>query len=183
MKEGKLWNLVQERARSRGLLNACLDLYKAWAEGELALEDPSPPLTLPEYLVRPDYSLWLWTLLSLATLTAVVVWVTENGFAPLLPLRYVLGSIAVLFLPGYSLVEALYPKAGDLEPLERLALSIGLSLALVPLVGLVLNYTPFGIRLWPVVASLEGLTVALALTAAYRKLVYLRLEARVIAGG
>lgn len=182
MRGEMLWDLVRDRARSRGLLNACLDLYSAWARGELALEDPSPPRSLPEYLVRLDHSLWFWTLLSLAASTAAVVWVTENGFTSLLPLRYVLGSIAVLFLPGYSLIEALYPKMGDLDPLERLALSIGLSLALVPLVGLLLNYTPFGIRLWPVVASLEVLIAALALTAAYRKLTYLKLETEVSSG-
>ncbi|HPC28222.1 MAG TPA: DUF1616 domain-containing protein, partial [Candidatus Methanomethylicus sp.] len=57
------------------------------------------------------------------------------------------------------------------------ALSIGLSLALVPLTGLVLNYTPWGIRLDPIVVSLSLLTVGLALGAAVRKLGYLRLSA------
>jgi uncharacterized membrane protein len=38
------------------------------------------------------------------------------------------------------LIEALYPRKEDLESLERLTLSIGLSLAVVPLIGLFLNY-------------------------------------------
>jgi uncharacterized membrane protein len=37
---------------------------------------------------------------------------------------------------------------------ERVALSLGLSLAVVPLIGLVLNYTPWGIRLTPILVSL-----------------------------
>lgn len=42
----------------------------------------------------------------------------------------------LLFMPGYALVESLYPRGGDeLSPLERLALSIGLSLAVVPLIA------------------------------------------------
>jgi len=89
-------------------------------------------------------------------------------------LRYVLGSILVLFVVGYSTVEALYPEERSLTSLERLALSIGLSLAVVPLVGLVLNYTPWGIRLEPVLVSLSLYTTLVALVAAYRKFKLLR---------
>jgi uncharacterized membrane protein len=81
----------------------------------------------------------------------------------------VLGSIFTLYIPGYVLVEALYPYEKDLKPLERVALSIGLSLAIVPLIGLILNYTPYGIRLNPIIASLSIYTIALSLIAAYRK--------------
>ncbi len=71
----------------------------------------------------------------------------------MLYLRYVFGGLLVLFLPGFSLIELLYAKRKELDDLTRLALSIGLSLAMVPLDGLVLNYTPFGIRLLPVAIS------------------------------
>ncbi|MEM2179169.1 MAG: DUF1616 domain-containing protein, partial [Candidatus Methanomethylicaceae archaeon] len=80
-----------------------------------------------------------------------------------------LGSLFVLFLPGYSLIEALYPREEELSPLERLALSIGLSLAIVPLVGLILNYTPWGIRLDPIITALSFLTLGLLLISSYRK--------------
>jgi Predicted membrane protein len=75
-------------------------------------------------------------------------------------------------MPGYSIVEALYPRGDELAPLERLALSIGLSLAVVPLVGLILNYTPWGIRLIPIVISNTALTIALLTVAALRKARY-----------
>jgi uncharacterized membrane protein len=73
------------------------------------------------------------------------------------------------------LIELLYPRAGELSQLERLALSIGLSLALVPLVGLVLNYTPWGIRLDPIFASLSLLTISLAAGSVFRKFSILKL--------
>ncbi|MEM0318038.1 MAG: DUF1616 domain-containing protein [Candidatus Nezhaarchaeales archaeon] len=174
----KLWELVVKRAEEKGLLGACLELYRQWVEGEIEVEDPSPPSSLFSYFVRLDYNLWLWLLLTLSALTITVVTVTEAGLAVLLPARYVLGTIAVLFLPGYALVEALYPRGDELSPLERLALSIGLSLAVVPLVGLVLNYTPFGIRLYPVLASLTLLTDAIAFIGAFRKYRYVSLLAR-----
>jgi uncharacterized membrane protein len=70
-------------------------------------------------------------------------------------LRNILGLPLVLFLPGYTLIAALFPAKSDLDGIERTALSFGLSIAVVPLIGLGLNYTPFGIRLFPVLASLS----------------------------
>jgi uncharacterized membrane protein len=70
-------------------------------------------------------------------------------------LRNVLGLPLVLFLPGYTLIAALFPAKSDLDGIERTALSFGLSIAIVPLIGLILNYTPFGIRPLPVLVSLS----------------------------
>jgi uncharacterized membrane protein len=157
----KLEDLVREKKLKT------LELYRKWADGDLHIEDPSPPETFFEYLLRPDYSSWLWTTISIVFLTIAVVFLVEKGL--LLPLRYILGSFFVLFIPGYTLIEALYPEERSLSPLERVALSIGLSLALVPLVGLLLNYTPFGIRLYPVLFSLSALSILLSFVGAYRK--------------
>jgi len=66
----------------------------------------------------------------------------------------------VLFLPGYALIAALFPSKNDLDGIERLALSFGLSIAVVPLIGLGLNFTPFGIRLVPIIVSLSVFTLA-----------------------
>ena len=85
------------------------------------------------------------------------------------PLRTVLGLPFVLFFPGYTLICALFPGKKDLGEMERLALSIGLSLAVVPLVGLALNYTPWGIRLYPIITSLFILTLLLSIASNYRR--------------
>jgi len=100
------------------------------------------------------------------TLIAVLF---SNTLHPLKYLRYVFGSITVLFLPGYATVEALYPREEELSSLERLALSIGLSLAIVPLIGLALNYTPWCIRLEPTLAALSVYIASLLLVGSYRK--------------
>jgi len=85
------------------------------------------------------------------------------------PVRIVLGLPLVLFLPGYALIALLFPRKADLDSIERLALSFGLSIAVVPLIGLGLNYTPFGIRLSPVLFCLSIVTIALALGACWRR--------------
>jgi len=71
-------------------------------------------------------------------------------------------------LPGYSLIKALFPTK-EIDNIERTALSIGISLALVPITGLLLNYTPWGIRLTPVTLSLLALTTVFATAAIIRE--------------
>jgi len=84
-------------------------------------------------------------------------------------IRTILGIILVLFIPGYSLIAALFPKWGDLDGIERAALSFGLSIAVTPLIGLALNYTPWGIRLDPILISLTIFTLAMCLIAFLRR--------------
>ena len=69
-------------------------------------------------------------------------------------LRVLFGIPMVLFIPGYALIAALFPGKRISTASNGYALSFGLSIAVVPLTGLVLNYTPWGIRLDPIVMSL-----------------------------
>lgn len=150
-------------------------LYGLARKGALRLVDQNPPKSFAAYILS-------WHNLGLIVAALLVFLcifsVYASALTPILAApRIVLGSLFTLFLPGYSLVEALYPREDELSPLERLALSIGLSLALVPLVGLILNYTPWGIRLDPTMVGLSALTLLLLLASAYRKYQILKLEA------
>jgi len=83
-------------------------------------------------------------------------------------LRIILGLPLVVFSPGYALITALFPKRDDLDGVERLALSFVMSIAVVALIGLIINYTPWGIRLYPVLASLAIFIVVTSAIAWYR---------------
>ncbi len=85
------------------------------------------------------------------------------------PARIILGLPFVLFFPGYTLMAALFPRKDDIDPIERTALSLGLSIAVVPLIGLALNYSPWGIRLDPILASVTLFIVLTAAVAVYRR--------------
>jgi len=167
--------LVKEEAESLGVARHVVarHLYQLWRDGELKLVNPQPPSSLAQY-AGSVYSLWFWALTLFMVLIGSAIYLLPQ-IPPYVYFRYVVGSLFVLYLPGFALIEALYPNREDLDPLERLALSIGLSLALVPLVGLVLNYTPWGIRLDPIFVALAFLTIALGTVAVARKFTYLKM--------
>lgn len=86
------------------------------------------------------------------------------------PLRVALGALFVLFFPGYVLVSMLFPKKSPFDGLERVALACGMSLAVVPFIGLLLNYTTFGVRLEPIAFSILGFVIGGAFLAFYRRM-------------
>ncbi len=114
------------------------------------------------------------------------------------PLRVPIGLIFVLFVPGYAFIAALFPEQGDtpggedrepgtrfedspedeglmqtsrtgIDGIERVALSFGLSIAIVPLLGLVLNFTPWGIRLTPIMVAVSCWTLLAVAIGAQRR--------------
>ncbi|MDO8616008.1 MAG: DUF1616 domain-containing protein [Dehalococcoidia bacterium] len=60
--------------------------------------------------------------------------------------RACLGLPFLLLFPGYALVAAIFPRRAWPGAVERLALSAVTSLAVVPLLGIALNYTSWGVR-------------------------------------
>jgi len=105
-------------------------------------------------------------LLSIIVLSIALILIIQ--FAPDNVFRIILGLPFVLLFPGYALISTLFPQKERLGGIERLALSFGLSLALVPITGLILNYT-FGISLNSVLYSLAGIVLVLSIIAIIRQ--------------
>jgi uncharacterized membrane protein len=144
-------------------------VWRLAEKGRVDVEDVPPAVnSLSQYLKLWERNLSFYVSIAVSLLTVVVIY-SMPTVLPWVAVRWVLGSVFVLFIPGYVTVEALFPKGRDLDGIERFALSVGLSLALVPLIGLLLNYTPWGIRLDPIVISLTILTVALTGVALERR--------------
>jgi len=83
-------------------------------------------------------------------------------------IRIFIGLPFILFIPGYVLIFALFPNKISIDIIERIALSFGLSLAIVPLIGLGLNYTPWGIRLQPIYFSIFTFIIIFGVIGFYR---------------
>ena len=139
------------------------------SQGKIKLKKTSttPSLPLGNYLTSPN-ARWYWITILLALITTIAVFVIQDNSSQLMYVRNILGAVFVLFLPGYSFIKALFPEK-ELDNIERIALSMGMSLALVPITGLVLNYTPLGIRVTPITLSLLALTAIFATIAIIRE--------------
>lgn len=142
-------------------------------DGRVDLEENiSPSTSFAKFLTTWYLSLWFYCVLVVTVLILVAAYLLPQAY-PLVAIRWVAGSCFVLFLPGYVTLRALFPKR-ELGNVENFALSLGLSLALVPLMGLVLNYTAWGITLDAIIFSLTLYVVIVGCTAARRTFQLLR---------
>src|SRR3990170_2878386 len=133
-------------------------------------------LPTPEAYVFSKKATWYWITIGLSIATTLVVFTIPDTAYPIVYVRSALGAIFLLFLPGYAFIKMLFPlqvpiktSTENMDSIERVALSIAMSLALVPTVGLVLNYSPWGITLTSITLSLLGLTVVFASAALIRE--------------
>lgn len=83
-------------------------------------------------------------------------------------LRVILGIPVILFTTGYMTVAALFPKKQSLRLTERVALSLGLSIAIVPLLSLLLNYT-HNIKPFPMWVTICTYTIIMIFITNYRR--------------
>ena len=119
-------------------------------------------------------AMWYWTIIALTVATAAVLLVPAEVSA-IVYLRYVLGTGFIAFLPGYAFIKAVFPKevpiklSKNMDIFERVALSLGVSLIIAPTVALILNYSPWGVRLVPLTLSLLSLTIIFASIGALRE--------------
>ncbi len=88
---------------------------------------------------------------------------------PLGLVRLALGLLYVLYLPGYCLTAALFARADDLDGIERVGLSLGLSVAWVSLLALALDRLPWGLRLWPILLGELASCAVFAAVALWRR--------------
>ena len=88
--------------------------------------------------------------LSLVLLLVVI-------FFPSSILRSLIGIPFVLFFPGYVTLALLFPNKNDISVVERVALSLALSIVIASFLGLLLSFSPVGLKLFPSIISLYSL--------------------------
>ena len=117
-------------------------------------------------MARPPRLRGAYDLMAVMTLTALLALCVV--FTSSVTTRVAFGLPFILFIPGYALVAALFPRRGSLSGIERVALSVILSLAIVPLTGLALNYV-WEISLYPIVVSLVCFVAGMCALALLRR--------------
>lgn len=124
-------------------------------------------------------------LVSVVALCGVVTSLIIQHTGPAV-IRIPLGFIFVLFAPGYALAAVLFPYNGNRSKhgavlteqegtwgqitfVERLVVSVGLSVAIVPLAGLVLGYSPWGYNPTVLTVTIASLTIIAAIAGTIRR--------------
>jgi len=130
------------------------------SEGRIRLKGTSLAAKSSTYAIL-SRAYWYWATLIFTGVTVLLVLeVPENAY-PIVYARYFFGSLFVLLMPGYALIRALYP-AKRIDSIERIGLSIGMSIALVCLDAFLLNFSPWKITVLSLVLSLSLLITIFA---------------------
>jgi hypothetical protein len=146
------------------------------ADGSIDLREPALEIdSIWDYVLPSPVSAWFWATLIVVSLAAAVIVLAPTGYV-FVGLRWLLGLVFSLYLPGFALLRLLYPKGSELDPIERFVLSVGVSLAVVPLVGLALYYSSLGLDLLAITSFLAIFTLLAAIGAAVRGYMTLRKE-------
>jgi hypothetical protein len=167
---GQLLKLVsQEHSVSKNeIMDSIILLQK---QGKLTFVDRSaPPLTPKQWFFSPETG-WFWIVTIISLISATILLTFTEQVSSFYYVRPLFLSVFVLYLPGYSFIKALFSK-NELNSIERILLSIVTSVSLVLAIALILNYTPWGIRLVPITVSLLVVTLSfsiIALTREYRR--------------
>jgi hypothetical protein len=141
-------------------------------QGKIVLHDELPSSRKFKDYLFSIRAYWYLAIVALVITTTIII-IANLENTPIIGTiikytRYLFGSLFVLFLPGYSFIKALFPLK-EIDNIERAALSIGMSLAIVAINALVLNYTPWGISTTPITLSLLCLTLTLSTIAIIRE--------------
>jgi uncharacterized membrane protein len=112
---------------------------------------------------------WLEIVLAFTVITLLAVFLIPSDSA-FVVVRFVLGFVYIVFLPGYCLVNILFLGKNKLDIIESLVLSVALSFGLAGLIGLFLGLSPIGINFLSITVSLGALVLALSIVAYVRKI-------------
>ena len=78
-------------------------------------------------------------------------------------LRIPFALLLLLFLPGYVLISAMFPRRNEISGIERFVLSVGMSIAITVFDGFAISVTPLRLRPYSIVISLSMITLFLTL--------------------
>lgn len=132
------------------------------------IEEPKTPANRYTAFLSSRKNLWLWVVIGLTLLALVSILFFPESGTPLSYARYAFGFVLAVFLPGYCLTKALFPRNNSMDEIERFTFSVGLSFAVTALTGLFLSFSPFGLTLTTTLLTLSSIVIILSLIALKR---------------
>lgn len=138
---------------------------KLESEKEIMLLEPGTKGHFFDYIMRSYNGLSLWLTTATTCLIMAMVFLLPN-IEPWSYMRIITGAVFVLFIPGNALVQLLFAHR-NMEQTEQMVLSVGLSIALISIIGLMLKYILLALTVESAVISIGILSITLSAVANY----------------
>jgi hypothetical protein len=148
----QLLELVQKQtsASAKEITQGILDLED---EDKLSFTEKTQVESAQRKSPMLKKAVWYWTTMALIVTTIAIFSLSTLDFNSLylVDLRDIVAVTLVLFLPGFTFIKLIYgskmpfSNSTKTDYIELVGLSIGISTILVPIAGVALNYTPWGI--------------------------------------
>ncbi|MGI0029789.1 MAG: DUF1616 domain-containing protein [Nitrososphaera sp.] len=132
--------------------------------GSINLSEEKPAVSFLSDLTHVGTNARFWVAVAASAAILIAIYVLPQG-EPWVATRWIAGAIFLFVIPGYTITNLFIPR-NRLSTIERVAISVGLSLATVVLIGIILSYSPVGVRIEPIVISIALFNVVIALLAA-----------------
>lgn len=128
------------------------------------LECFSREMSLKEYEIMKQRSVDIFVVIAISIIAGVLVFVLPPDNVP----GRILTLPLVFLLPGYALTAA-FPGREALDIPKRLVFILGISLVVVVIGGLILNFTSFGLNAGSWAVYLSSITIAASIVALIRR--------------
>ncbi|HLI46647.1 MAG TPA: DUF1616 domain-containing protein [Geobacterales bacterium] len=141
------------RIEEEELANALLEMENS---GEIEIIEPFPKnLRFTNYLLSLDHAFWFHATNLAIILTIIIVLVIPESIITYL-VKSAISVLFLIFFPGYTIVQFLFPGR-EISLAEKLAISIGISIGLIPVFSLLLYYT-LNIGLFQIISMVSAFT-------------------------
>jgi len=154
---GELWQGMRLKNSKLEFEELVRQLDALVSEGSVRMEEPLIR-HFEDYLKSWGYGFRGWVTALGVVVGLLVVEGLNVGF-PLVAVRWIAGTYLILIAPGFTLTWVLFPSRGEIAGLNRFALTVAMSIFLVPTAALLLNLTPLGIRSGPMAVVLAVLSL------------------------
>ena len=143
---------------------------KLESEKKIVLLRPGTEGHFLHYIMRSYNGLSLWLTTAATCLIMALVFLSPN-ISPWSYMRMITGAVFLLFIPGNALVQLLFAHR-NMEQTQQMVLSVGLSMALISIIGLMLKYTLSALTVESAVISIGMLSIILSAIANYSRFLY-----------
>ena len=135
-------------------------------KGVMNVSEERVPLSFFRNLAKLESNAPFWIAIFTSAAVMAAIYIVPMGELGMI-VRRIAGALFLFVIPGYTITN-FFIQRNRLSSIERVAVSVGLSLAIVAVIGIMLSYSLIGVTIEAVIAFVASFIVALAFLASYK---------------